>query len=50
MKAIKPNTATPSLRATPSEEGERIPNAENSPSFEGVPEGWGSRILLFLLS
>jgi very-short-patch-repair endonuclease len=35
------NTATPSLRATPSEEGERIPNAENSPSFEGVARSDG---------
>ncbi len=29
------NTATPSLRATPSEEGERSPKAENSSSEEG---------------
>jgi very-short-patch-repair endonuclease len=49
------NTATPSLRATPSEEGERIPNtknflsevrvripnAENSPSLEGVARSDG---------
>jgi very-short-patch-repair endonuclease len=35
------NTATPSLRAPPSEEGERIPNAENSPSFEGVARSDG---------
>jgi very-short-patch-repair endonuclease len=35
------NTATPSLRATPSEEGELIPNAENSPSFEGVARSDG---------
>jgi very-short-patch-repair endonuclease len=35
------NTATPSLRATPSEEGERSPKAKSSPSFEGVARSDG---------
>jgi HAD superfamily hydrolase (TIGR01484 family) len=39
---MRDKSTTPSLRATPSEEGERNPKTENSPSVEGVPSGRGS--------
>jgi HAD superfamily hydrolase (TIGR01484 family) len=39
---MRDKSTTPSLRATPSEEGERNPKTENSPSIEGVPNGRGS--------